>query len=386
MSSSTVVETPDVKGLLASLAAFAKAAQSLPTDDDDDDALAFEASFPEFQRALQTTHDSLYQVLQSTIAQVQQGSEYYTQQLDQALQDLDNASSSSQRCSLDDPWLWEQAADACDALVEQVEAYLSSSSDNTSSSNSDAAVLAPLQSFAHQAHGVASTSKWTRLVQGTSHDWPKPQDTFHIKTTAASSRTEPFVPAVHPAKPHSVAPLDLTLQPGHGYETRFGALRSSTATSTSNNNNSNSKHWIAPAHHCPHAYEREIRAFAYSPHQLEATPPTTKLIPTVSPLKAEWIDTEAQLEALSAQLTVTNVTELALDLEAHAYRSFAGLVCLMQISVRKNDANSDIQNYLIDTLALHHCLNQYLAAPLANPEIVKILHGADHDIPVCNNA
>jgi len=37
--------------------------------------------------------------------------------------------------------------------------------------------------------------------------------------------------------------------------------------------------------------------------------------------------------------------ELAIDLEYHAYRSYMGFTCLMQLSTREKD-------YIIDTLAL----------------------------------
>ena len=58
-------------------------------------------------------------------------------------------------------------------------------------------------------------------------------------------------------------------------------------------------------------------------------------------------------------------------LKAHDYRSFLGLVCLMQVSTREQD-------FLVDTLGLRdhmHLLN----SSFANPSIVKVFHGADSD-------
>jgi len=350
---------------LASLASFAKAAQSLPTGD----ALEFESSFPEFQFSLNQAQESLLQILQSAISSQQQQDDNNAasaESLEEALADLDAS-------SLDDPWLWERAADACDALVEQVEAYLLNS--NAADADSDD-VVAPLQQFTNRAH-AAGTSQFHRMVQNTAHHLPKPQEVYGFSTSNSSSRTAPFVPAVHPDKPHAVTPLDLTLQPGHGYDTRYGALRSNKAAAPPSE-------IVAPSQHCPHVYQAEIRAFTYTPAQLEAHPPTTDKIPTVDTLTAEWIDTEPALQALAARLS--RVTEIALDLEAHSYRSFAGMVCLMQISFRADDEAEDdassgaMKNYLVDTLKLHHCLNTHLAAVLANPGVVKVLHGADHDI------
>jgi ribonuclease D len=99
-------------------------------------------------------------------------------------------------------------------------------------------------------------------------------------------------------------------------------------------------------------------------------------------LQCQWIDTEEALQELSVALE--EVDTVAIDLEAHSHRSFAGIVCLMQISIRSttadDDENSNMKNYLIDTLKLHHCINKYLASLLANPAIVKVLHGADADV------
>ncbi|XP_075920178.1 exosome complex component 10-like [Petromyzon marinus] len=56
----------------------------------------------------------------------------------------------------------------------------------------------------------------------------------------------------------------------------------------------------------------------------------------------------------------------------HSYRSFLGITCLMQISMREED-------FIIDTLMLRddlHILNE----AFTNPNIVKVFHGADSDI------
>lgn len=55
------------------------------------------------------------------------------------------------------------------------------------------------------------------------------------------------------------------------------------------------------------------------------------------------------------------------------FRSFLGFTCLIQISTRAKD-------YVVDTLALRNHLGAALAAPFANEQILKVLHGADRDI------
>jgi ribonuclease D len=84
----------------------------------------------------------------------------------------------------------------------------------------------------------------------------------------------------------------------------------------------------------------------------------------------EWVDTVVALRALARVLDQQPV--IAVDLEHHDYRSFLGFTCLMQVSTRSHD-------YLIDVLALRehmHALN----SSFMDPSIVKVLHGADHDV------
>lgn len=57
----------------------------------------------------------------------------------------------------------------------------------------------------------------------------------------------------------------------------------------------------------------------------------------------------------------------------HARSSFQGFTCLMQISTRTQD-------WLVDTLALRSQIGPALAALCADPTVVKVLHGADHDV------
>lgn len=56
--------------------------------------------------------------------------------------------------------------------------------------------------------------------------------------------------------------------------------------------------------------------------------------------------------------------EIAVDLEYHNYRSYAGFVCLMQISTREED-------WIVDTLELRDELNA-LGEVFADPGIVKV--------------
>ncbi|XP_074319090.1 protein RRP6-like 2 [Silene latifolia] len=95
-----------------------------------------------------------------------------------------------------------------------------------------------------------------------------------------------------------------------------------------------------------------------APGSLESTPFT-------------YIETVEGLEALRSKLEVA--TEFAVDLEANNYRSFQGLTCLMQISTRTED-------FVVDTLKLHHSIGPYLRGVFLDPKKRKVMHGAGNDI------
>ena len=69
---------------------------------------------------------------------------------------------------------------------------------------------------------------------------------------------------------------------------------------------------------------------------------------------------------------LNNSHEIAVDLEHHHLDSFIGVVCLMQISTRFTD-------YIVDTIKLREFINE-INVVFTNPQILKILHGADFDI------
>ena len=85
-----------------------------------------------------------------------------------------------------------------------------------------------------------------------------------------------------------------------------------------------------------------------------------------------FVDTPKALDALISKLQ--KAKEIAVDLEHHSYRSYAGFVCLMQISTRDED-------WVVDTLALRNELRETkLGGVMADPSIVKVFHGAESDI------
>ena len=83
----------------------------------------------------------------------------------------------------------------------------------------------------------------------------------------------------------------------------------------------------------------------------------------------EIITTSARLSEIADILS--GQTEIAVDLEMDSLHHYREKVCLVQVSTRQ-------QSWLIDPLAVT-CLEP-LAAPLGNPDILVVMHGADYDI------
>lgn len=83
----------------------------------------------------------------------------------------------------------------------------------------------------------------------------------------------------------------------------------------------------------------------------------------------EIITTMARLTEVAAILGAQK--EIAVDLEMDSLHHYREKVCLAQVSTRQ-------QSWLIDPLALPSLTP--LAGPLADPEIVVVMHGSDYDI------
>jgi exosome complex exonuclease RRP6 len=120
-----------------------------------------------------------------------------------------------------------------------------------------------------------------------------------------------------------------------------------------------------------HPYFPEIRALKYADWQVQASSAPYEKIP-VEGASYLWVDTDDKLQQMMQSLLSAEARVIAVDLEHHSYRSFLGLVCLMQISTARED-------FLVDTLALRGQL-QVLNQVFCDPAKVKVLHGSDMDI------
>ncbi|KAK0625256.1 ribonuclease H-like domain-containing protein [Bombardia bombarda] len=118
-----------------------------------------------------------------------------------------------------------------------------------------------------------------------------------------------------------------------------------------------------------HPYETEITNLQYPESIYEVQPPK-KYLP-IETTTAVWVDTyEGVLEMLEE---LKQAKEIALDLEHHDYRSYTGLLSLMQISTREKD-------WIVDTLVPWRHKLEVLNEVFADPSIIKVLHGAFMDV------
>ncbi|KAI6147295.1 ribonuclease H-like domain-containing protein [Pisolithus tinctorius] len=149
-----------------------------------------------------------------------------------------------------------------------------------------------------------------------------------------------------------------------------------------------------------HPYYYELMHPAYPDHIFD--PPSNPVRPssleglskTTSPSRPFTFVANSK-DFLSFANTLTSVTELAVDLEHHSYRSYRGFLALMQVSTRQED-------FIIDLLVpdIREGLRQRKGKPpaksedekmandageivariFADPTVVKVFHGADSDI------
>ena len=345
--------------------------------------------------------------------------------------------------SLDDPMLWETCTDLCDALLEQAEATIASSW------SSSGTAIGGSGSTSTPGNPPPPLPKGHRVLQGIV-DMDKPQDVYKFgggrsNNNKNNDREQVFIPPFIRRKFFAKTPLDLTtLEPGHGIDTKNGESKSRNMTLPSSTSTSGGEQpeIVAPSQHLPHIYQDELQALKKGSDDEDNThsypswvfdvvdstgtssstpPPNMKFerTPTNTLLQnAIWIDTLEDLQELSTLLqkgTTTETTEtrsddggvdtiktlknepfvkeIAIDLEAHSYRTFAGMICLIQMSfevpvvVLDDDDDDDSRSnrverkdYLIDPFPIWDHIHDALAPTLANPKIVKIFHGADSDV------
>lgn len=167
----------------------------------------------------------------------------------------------------------------------------------------------------------------------------KPQNAFEIKPD--NHDASPWKPLLT-KKPHATIPLEDSI-------------------GTFNNDQDTIQH--------KHPYETEILNMKY-PDAIYQVAEPIKYQP-VETTAAIFVNTfEGVLEMLEE---LKKAKEIAIDTEHHDFRTYNGLLSLMQISTRDQD-------WIVDTLQPWRQKLEVLNEVFADPSIIKVLHGAYMDI------
>lgn len=160
----------------------------------------------------------------------------------------------------------------------------------------------------------------------------KPQINFEIPID--NSDSHPFQPKLN-EKPHAIEPLNIVADPQTRQEHPY----------------------LHEIQHCHYPESVFVKSEEKQPKSWKNS-------------TAIWVDNTSLLDAMLGVLS--SVTEIAVDLEHHDFRSYYGLTCLLQISTRDAD-------FIVDTLALRDKLS-ILNEVFANPKVLKVFHGSRMDI------
>ncbi|TPX36234.1 hypothetical protein SmJEL517_g01543 [Synchytrium microbalum] len=118
-----------------------------------------------------------------------------------------------------------------------------------------------------------------------------------------------------------------------------------------------------------HPYEYEIQNIDYPDWMFDNKP--EKIWTPFQDTDYTYVSTVDDLKKMTAVLEAAS--EIAVDTEHHDYRTYLGLVCLIQISTREQD-------FIVDTLGPLRSHLYLLNRSFTNPNIVKVFHGAESDV------
>ncbi|ORY58776.1 ribonuclease H-like domain-containing protein [Pseudomassariella vexata] len=226
---------------------------------------------------------------------------------------------------------WSRVVDVIDALLEKADTCLD---EYTGLVKKKAAPTEELGTQPKKPKTFSALDKSMRHANVL-----KPQNAFEVKPNNLS--TSPWKPILT-KKSHAVVPLEQSL-----------------GSSSDEENGVQYKH----------PYETEIVQLQFPKQVYEISEPVK--YPPMETTTATFVDT---FEGVLAMLTeLKKVKEIAIDTEHHDFRTYTGLLSLMQISTRDKD-------WIVDTLQPWRHKLEVLNEVFADPSIIKVLHGAYMDI------
>ncbi|KAJ4348419.1 exosome nuclease subunit [Didymosphaeria variabile] len=231
--------------------------------------------------------------------------------------------------ALDEDDKWRGFVDVIDSLLEKADTSLDEYS----------GVVKRMSPGAEQAAAAAAVKPRPNIAAAPGKHLPKPQVLFEY--VPKNNEMGGFRPLLT-SKPHAKVPLEYCLQTFKDSRNR---------------------------EQYPHPYQTEIETYEYPDSMYQRIGP--KPYKPFESTTATFVDTPEALAIMLSELKTAK--EIAVDLEHHDNRSYIGMVSLMQISTRDKD-------WIVDTLKPWRrqleCLNEIFA----DPDIIKVLHGAYMDV------
>uniref|UniRef100_A0A673IU85 Exosome complex component 10 n=1 Tax=Sinocyclocheilus rhinocerous TaxID=307959 RepID=A0A673IU85_9TELE len=262
---------------------------------------------------------------------------------------------------------FDLVVDSNDAILEKVGILLDEASGVSRTQQ-------PVMPAGYQPPKIV-VSSWNRRVSFSGGE--RREETFHLlhakniqrpqlkfKEKVDNSNT-PFVSKIF-SKPNAVKPLPSSLKKKYRNNKNRPEDLDVPAALADFIHQQRTKEHVDDMFSHPYQYELDHLVM---PESLKCKP-DVQMYKSLAESTCQFINTLDDLVALNEKLA--KMSEFAVDLEHHSYRSFLGITCLMQISTREED-------FIIDTLELRsemYILNE----TFTDPAIVKVFHGADSDI------
>ena len=245
--------------------------------------------------------------------------------------------------------IFESLVEANDILLERIDNCL----DEASGLSKNRKPVLP-QSV---QQGTPIVSSWNKNAQHTNENKMRflharnilrPQLKFKEKP---DNTNVPFVPIIR-EKPNALKPL----------EDQFSAqVEGDSEVPSALANFIHEQRIGASSDRNQHPYKFELEQFEPSPEDMKLGDET--MYKPIEETEFIFVNTNKQLSKLVEVLK--NVKLFSVDLEHHSFRSFQGIVCLMQISTHEKD-------YLVDTLELRSEL-PVLNEVFTDPTILKVM-------------
>ena len=340
--------------LFVGLTRLTRIANGIPSKSADFDYLA---SFPEFQTAVDASGDGILELIEHLVGQVVAG-------------ELASPVDLSSLHDITDEDNFEQLSDVVEHLLEAADVDMDAAQGVDRSTKQ--AILSRGATVALTGEGGRSNNQ-AALLALSSPGVAKPQLAHGWAIdNSRESRFRPRILSVGRSKPNAVAPLDRSGSPRSPTRERLpSSIRNSIESHARDTLGIDTVRLESEAGDYAHPYIAEVHSLT-RPHTQLAPPAEAHKYGPLETVPCTWVDTPKALDAMRCALEDDSVSEIAVDLEHHHYRSFQGFLCLMQISTREED-------FLVDTIVLRDDLH-VLQDVFTNPRVVKVLHGADRDI------